>query len=156
MKIKVVTIGQKMPKWVQEGYQEYAKRLPKDIGFELIELPMAKRGKSGSTAQWIAQEGDAMMALIQPDHWVIALDERGKNWTTTQLSEQLSNWQLNGRDVILLIGGPDGLSAACKARANQLWSLSGLTLPHPMVRILLTETLYRAWTLLSGHPYHRS
>lgn len=144
-----------MPDWVQTGYGEYAKRLPRECALELREIPLATRGKNSDIARAIEKESEAMLASIPAQERVIALDVLGKPQTTELLAESLRNWQMQGGNTSLLIGGPDGLSADCLARANQRWSLSGLTLPHPLVRIVLAEQLYRAWSLLNNHPYHR-
>lgn len=145
-----------MPAWVTEGYLEYAKRLPRDCSLHLHQIAPAKRGKSGSASQWMREEGERLLAAIPTDHHVVALDVKGRGWSTEQLAQQLQHWQQDGRDVSLIVGGPDGLSEACLKRANQTWSLSALTFPHPLVRIVLAEQLYRAWTVLQNHPYHRA
>ncbi|SFB66913.1 23S rRNA (pseudouridine1915-N3)-methyltransferase [Microbulbifer thermotolerans] len=147
-----------MPAWVQDGYGEYAKRLPRELALEIVEIPLGNRGQKASPAlieKARRQEGEAMLAALAPRDHVVALDVRGKPWSTEQLSRQLADWQMQGERVSLLIGGPDGLSPECLARARQRWSLSPLTLPHPLVRVLLAEQIYRAWTLLVGHPYHK-
>jgi 23S rRNA (pseudouridine1915-N3)-methyltransferase len=156
MKLNLLAVGTKMPAWVTDGYQEYAKRMPRECSLNLHEIPPAKRGKSGSAEQWMREEGERILAVIPKDHHVVALDVKGKPWTTEQLAEQLKSWQADGRDVSLIVGGPDGLTNDCLQRANQRWSLSALTLPHPLVRIVLSEQLYRAWTVLQNHPYHRA
>ena len=145
-----------MPSWVVEGYREYTKRLPRECSLQLVEIPPAKRHKSLSAKQARQQEGQAILAALPKDCSVVALDVRGKPWSTEMLAAQLDNWLVSGRDVALLVGGPDGLSDACLERADQRWSLSRLTYPHPLVRIVLAEQLYRAWTITTGHPYHRS
>ena len=158
MKIRILAAGGKMPGWVQEGYGEYAKRLPREIALEVVEIPLGQRGQKSSPAlveKARQKEGDAMLTALAPRDHVVALDVKGKPWSTEQLSEQLAGWQMLGENVSVLIGGPDGLAPGCLARAQQRWSLSPLTLPHPLVRVLLAEQLYRAWTLLAGHPYHK-
>lgn len=155
MKLNLVAVGIKMPSWVTDGYQEYAKRLPRDCSLHLHQIAPAKRGKSGSAPQWMCEEGERILTAVPNDHHVIALDVKGKTWSTEQLSQQLQYWQQDGRDVSLIVGGPDGLSDACLKRANQKWSLSALTFPHPLVRIVMAEQLYRAWAALQNHPYHR-
>ncbi|WP_428818866.1 23S rRNA (pseudouridine(1915)-N(3))-methyltransferase RlmH [Microbulbifer sp. MCCC 1A16149] len=158
MKIRIIAAGGKMPAWVQEGYNEYAKRLPRELTLEMVEVPLGNRGQKNSAAlveKARQKEGEAMLAAINPREHVVALEVKGKSWSTEQLSRELADWQMSGDNVCLLIGGPDGLSPDCVARANQKWSLSALTLPHPLVRVLLAEQLYRAWTLLAGHPYHK-
>ena len=155
MRVKLIAVGTKMPKWVTTGYEEYAKRLPKDFALELVELQMAPRGKNTDIAKAIQKEGDAMLAAIPAGDKVIALEVLGKSWSTEQLADQTEQWRMDGYNISLLVGGPDGLDPRCTARADQAWSLSKLTLPHPMVRILLAEQIYRAWTLMNNHPYHR-
>ena len=144
-----------MPNWVSDGAAEYLKRMPRDLPIEFTSLPLGKRAKNQSVTSAIAQEGDTMLAAIAPTDHVVALDLYGKAWSTEQLAVQLQDWRENARAVSLLIGGPDGLDARCLARANQRWSLSNLTLPHPLVRVLLAEQLYRAWSVTQNHPYHK-
>ncbi len=144
-----------MPDWVQAGYSEYAKRLPRECALELKEIPLATRSKNTDIARAIEKESESILASIPAQERVIALDVLGKPQTTQTLADALRDWQMQGGNTSLLIGGPDGLSVNCLARANQRWSLSGLTLPHPLVRIVLAEQLYRAWSLLNHHPYHR-
>lgn len=155
MKVKLIAVGTKMPNWVEQGYQEYAKRLPREFSLELVEIPPGNRGKNADIERAIRKEGELMMAKIHPSDHVVALEVLGKPWSTEQLAEQAERWKMSGQDVALLVGGPEGLAPECKQRANQQWSLSPLTLPHPMVRIILSEQIYRAWSLLQGHPYHR-
>jgi 23S rRNA (pseudouridine1915-N3)-methyltransferase len=156
MKLNLLAVGQKMPQWVTEGYNEYAKRMPRECQLLLQEITPAKRGKTGSASQWMQEEGKRIMTALPENDYVVALEVGGRNWSTEQLAEQLKNWQASGRDVSLLVGGPDGLSRECQQRADQQWSLSNLTLPHPLVRIVVAEQLYRAWTVLQNHPYHRA
>jgi 23S rRNA (pseudouridine1915-N3)-methyltransferase len=156
MKLNLLGVGTKMPAWVTSGYQEYAKRMPRECSLQLHEIIPAKRGKSGSPSQWMLEEGVRILTAIPDSHHVVALDVLGKSWRTEELAEQLKNWLADGRDVSLIVGGPDGLSDECLQRANQRWSLSALTLPHPLVRIVMAEQLYRAWTVLQNHPYHRA
>ena len=144
-----------MPAWVEEGGAEYRKRLPAEIQFDIKELPLPKRGKNTDIRRAIAQEGDAMTAAISAGDRVIALDVLGKAVSTESLAEALANWQMDGDNISILVGGPDGLSPACLALAKQKWSLSAMTLPHPLVRVLFAEQLYRAWTINNNHPYHR-
>lgn len=156
MRIHLLAVGTRMPSWVVEGYREYTKRLPRECSLQLVEIPPAKRHKSLSAEQARQQEGQAILAALPKDCSVVALDVRGKPWSTETLATQLDDWLVSGRDVALLVGGPDGLSDACLERADQRWSLSALTYPHALVRIVLAEQLYRAWTISTGHPYHRS
>lgn len=156
MKLRIIAVGTKMPKWVYDGYDDYAKRMPRDCSLEVVELPMGPRGKNADLARAIAKEGEAMMAAIGKGDRVIALEVKGKSWSTEQLAGKLENWRMEGCNYSLLIGGPDGLAPECVARADAKWSLSALTLPHPLVRIVVAEQLYRAWTLLNNHPYHKA
>jgi 23S rRNA (pseudouridine1915-N3)-methyltransferase len=155
MKIKLVSVASKMPKWVEAGYQEFAKRLPKECALELIEIPLSKRGKNADINRLMIKERDLILAKIQPQDHVCALEVNGKAHSTTELASRLDAWQNMGKNVVLLVGGPEGLHRDCRERADELWSLSNLTLPHPIVRIVLAETLYRAWSVNAGHPYHR-
>ena len=155
MYIDLICIGHKMPAYVEMGFKEYAKRLPTACSLNLIEIPLRKRSKNADIARLQRQEGEQMLAAIPKGAYVIALDERGKMWSSSQLSKQLAHWMQDYSRIALLVGGPEGLSAACLQRATQQWSLSALTLPHQLVRIIVAEQLYRAWTLLNNHPYHR-
>jgi 23S rRNA (pseudouridine1915-N3)-methyltransferase len=155
MHIQLICVGNKMPGWVSEGYAEYAKRLPRECELILREIAPGKRGKNADIARAVDDEGKAMSAAIPASDRVIALDLSGKEWSTAQLAESLASWLADGRNVSLLVGGPDGLAAGCLARADERWRLSALTFPHPLVRIILAEQLYRAWSLLNNHPYHR-
>lgn len=155
MQIHLLAIGHRMPEWVTKGYQEYAKRLPRECELILREIPPGKRGKNADLERIKEEEGERMLAMIQRDDHVIALEVEGKAWRTETLAAEMARWFTLGQRITLLVGGPEGLADACKARAHQTWSLSPLTLPHPLVRILLAEQLYRAHTILSHHPYHR-
>jgi 23S rRNA (pseudouridine1915-N3)-methyltransferase len=156
MKIELIAIGTKMPAWVEQGFTEYQRRLPKDCELILTELSMTPRTKTGNGSLWKEKDSEALLKAIPPQSLVIALDERGKHYSSEQLADRLQSWRESTQHLSLLIGGPDGLSETCKARASALWSLSALTLPHPLVRIIVAEQLYRAWTLLHDHPYHRA
>lgn len=155
MHIHLIAVGQKMPGWVKQGYEEYSKRLPQNFSLKLVEIASGPRSKSSGPKRAIEEESPKILNAIPNNAHVIVLDEGGKQWTTLQLAEQVRNWMQGGRDIALLVGGPDGLSQECKRRAEQRWSLSKLTLPHPLVRVLLAEQLYRAWSVIQGHPYHR-
>ncbi len=144
-----------MPGWVSQGYEEYARRLPADCALKLVEIPAGKRGKNADIARITRDEGERTLAAIPKSALVVVLDVKGRPWSTEQLSQQLNGWLHDGRDIALLVGGPEGLALACLARAEQRWSLSALTLPHPLVRIVVAEQLYRAWSIHNGHPYHR-
>ena len=145
-----------MPAWVAEGFGEYRKRLAHDLPLELVELKPGLRGKGRDDARAMADEGAAILAALPRDTHVVALDGRGKPWSSEELATQLAAWRMSGRDLAFLIGGPDGHAADVLTRADQLWSLGPLTLPHMLVRLVLAEQLYRATTLLAGHPYHRA
>ncbi len=145
-----------MPAWVSAGYAEYARRLPRECSLQLVEIPVSKRRKSIPAARAMQEEGQLMLAAIPADCLVIALDVTGKSWSTGVLAKRLQDWLAGGRDVALLVGGPDGLAPDCLARADLSWSLSALTYPHALVRIVVAEQLYRAWSINTGHPYHRS
>jgi 23S rRNA (pseudouridine1915-N3)-methyltransferase len=156
MKLSVFAVGTRMPDWVTAGCTEYGKRMPPELRIKTIEIALGARGKSQSSSKAIETEGRAILKAIGEKDFVVALDVLGKSMSTTLLASNLARWQMDGHDVSLLIGGPDGLSADCLDRANMRWSLSDLTLPHPLVRILLMEQLYRAWTINANHPYHRN
>ncbi|MBQ0714804.1 23S rRNA (pseudouridine(1915)-N(3))-methyltransferase RlmH [Paraperlucidibaca wandonensis] len=155
MKIRLIAVGTRMPDWVSTGYHEFSKRLNDDVRLELVEIAAGKRGKSVDIARLTEKEGEAQLAAVANNDRVIALEVHGKPWSTEDLSQKLRQWLAEGRNISLLVGGPEGLSADASARADEQWSLSPLTLPHPLVRVLLAEQIYRAWTLLKGHPYHR-
>ena len=144
-----------MPAWVEAGVAEYRKRLPPEIQFEIREITLAQRGKNADIVRALQQEGEAMSAAIGARDFVIALDVKGKSIATEQFAIELAKWQQHGDPVSILVGGPDGLAAACLERAQQRWSLSALTLPHPIVRVVFAEQLYRAWSINNNHPYHR-
>ena len=156
MRTRLISVGERMPSWVAEGFAEYHKRLSRELPLELVEVPLGNRGKSRDPVRAMAVEGTAVLAAISPDAHVVALDGRGKPWTSEHLAEQLGNWRMQGRDLAILIGGPDGHADEVLKRANQRWSLGPLTLPHMLVRLILAEQLYRATTILAGHPYHRA
>lgn len=156
MQIHLIAVGTRMPGWVNDGFEDYARRLPRECRLVLTEIPAATRGKSRTTEQNRDEEGRRMLAAVPRDALVIALDEHGKTRDTLALARELDDWLASGRDVALLVGGADGLSPACRAAAAHSWSLSPHTFPHALVRVLLAEQLYRAWTVTRGHPYHRS
>ena len=126
------------------------------LSLELVEIPMAHRGKNPDIPRLMQRESDAILAAAGSKDRVVALEVGGRPWSTEKLASQLESWQQDGRDVSFLVGGPDGLADACRLRADQQWSLSPLTLPHPLVRIVLAEQLYRAWSITRNHPYHRA
>ena len=156
MRIHLISSGNRMPRWVQEGYSEYAKRMPPECSLKLVEIAPGRRGKGMDAKRAVVEEGERMLRALPKRGRVIALDVGGRSWSTEQLSTQLEGWMVDGRDLALLVGGPEGLAPACLERAEGRWSLSPLTFPHPLVRVVLAEQLYRAWSLLKGHPYHRA
>ena len=156
VKIRLLGIGTKMPAWVETGVAEYSKRLPPPFQFECVELPLIHRGKNADTARIVRQEGESLLSKIQSQDYVVALDVKGKALSTEKLAERLADIRDRGAQLSLLVGGPDGLSDECLSRADEKWSLSALTLPHPLVRIVVAEQIYRGWSVLAGHPYHRA
>ncbi len=155
MRIRLLAVGSKMPAWVEEGVETYRKRLPRDFSLEIEEIALGQRGKNADIAKARAQEAQRIRDKLRGDEYVVALEVKGRPWTTEQLAQEADGWRMTGRDIVLLVGGPDGLEASLSSNADKTWSISPLTLPHPLVRIMLAEQLYRAWTLLVGHPYHR-
>ena len=156
MNIHLISIGNRMPRWVVEGYSEYARRLPAECSLQLVEIPPGRRSKGANIPRILEEEGERMLKAIPKHCGVIALDVQGTSWSTEQLSSNLTAWLASGRDQALLVGGPEGLAQACLERAEGRWSLSDLTLPHPLVRVVVAEQIYRAWSLLRNHPYHRA
>jgi len=155
MNIQLVAVGTRMPAWVQDGFAEYAKRMPRECTLQLVEIPPERRAKNADIARIKSTECAKLLGAVPRGSQIVALDERGQAWNTRQLSDRLDSWLAGGRDVALLVGGPDGLDSACLDKSELRWSLSPLTLPHPLVRVVVAEQLYRAWSLLQGHPYHR-
>jgi 23S rRNA (pseudouridine1915-N3)-methyltransferase len=155
MKIQLVAVGTKMPSWVENGLQEYLRRFPRDCSLEVTEISAGKRGKNADIKRILEKEGELTLAAIPKGNRIVTLEVEGKAWTTTTLASNLEKWQLDGRNVSLLIGGPEGLAPSCIKASEQKWSLSALTLPHPMVRVIVAEALYRAWSINNNHPYHR-
>ena len=154
MRLRLIAAGTRMPGWVDEGFREYAGRMPRECRLELKEIPLGKRGKGADPARAVAEEGRRMLSAAEGSARV-CLDVRGRAVDTPALARRLQGWMGDGRDVALLVGGPDGLDPACLEGADWRWSLSPLTLPHALVRVLVAEQLYRAWSILAGHPYHR-
>jgi 23S rRNA (pseudouridine1915-N3)-methyltransferase len=144
-----------MPGWVQQGYDEYARRLPRECELILKEIPAGKRGKNSDIARIVKDEGERVITAMPQSTHVVTLDIPGKPWTTPELAQAMQRWLANGQSVSLLVGGPEGLAEEVKSLARESWSLSKLTFPHPLVRIIVAEQLYRAWSLLNNHPYHR-
>lgn len=144
-----------MPSWITEGYKEYAGRLPPECALKLIEIPSIKRTKGADIERITNKEGKKMLEAVPKGCKTIALEIDGSMLTTEDLADQFKGWMQDGRDIALLIGGPEGLSQECHKQAEQYWSLSPMTLPHPLVRVVVAEQLYRAWSILNRHPYHR-
>jgi 23S rRNA (pseudouridine1915-N3)-methyltransferase len=155
MRLTVHAVAGKLPRWVLEGSAEYERRLPRELKLIWKDVPLARRGADGSGAALAEREGERLLKAVGERDRVIALDPAGEPWRTEDLAGHLADWQMDGRPVAFLVGGPDGLSPACRLRAERSWSFGRLTLPHPLVRIVLVEQLYRAWTILARHPYHR-
>jgi len=155
MRIRLIAAGTRMPDWVRQGFAEYASRLPKQCALELTEIRLGNRTRSAPAARAVAQEGQRMLAAVQASDRVVALDVKGIEMDSAGLSQRLEQWMRDGPDVALLVGGPDGLAAPCLERSESVWALSRLTLPHGLVRVMVAEQLYRAWSLLNSHPYHR-
>lgn len=160
MKIVLAAVGTRMPGWVDEAFNDYARRLPPACRLTLREVPTAYRGsaarKGAASAATVRREGEGLLRAVPSGARIVALDERGAGWSTTELAERLETWLADGRDTALLAGGPDGLAPECRERADLTWSLSRLTFPHALVRVIVAEQLWRAWSLLQGHPYHRA
>lgn len=155
MQLQLIAIGNKMPGWVDTGVREYTRRFPADMPFSVTQIPAQKRGKNADVARILKKEGQLMIEAIPKGNRIVTLEVTGKPWDTHQLAKRMNRWQMDGRNVSLLVGGPEGLAPECIALSEEKWSLSPLTLPHPLVRIVLAESLYRAWSLNTNHPYHR-
>ena len=155
MKLQILAVGHKMPGWIASGFDEYAKRMPPELRIELREIKPEPRTGSRTAQSVMAAERLRIEAALPKSARIVALDERGQDWTTMQLAAALPGWQQEGRDVSFVIGGADGLAPELKARAELMLRVSSLTLPHGMVRVLLAEQLYRAWSITQNHPYHR-
>ena len=153
VKIKLISVGTKSPGWVRTGYDEYARRMPREASLTLVEIPAPRH--QGDPSRYIAAEGEKMLAQVKPADWVVALDENGRGLSSEQLAGKMDNWRMQGCDVAFCVGGSDGLAQTVLQRANETMSLSSLTFPHYLVRVLVAETLYRAWSISAGHPYHR-
>ncbi|MGH8112643.1 MAG: 23S rRNA (pseudouridine(1915)-N(3))-methyltransferase RlmH [Rhodanobacteraceae bacterium] len=155
MRTRLLAVGERMPGWVAEGFAEYAKRLSRELPVALVEIRPGTRGKGRDAARAVADEGAVILAALPRDAHVVALDGRGEAWSSERLAQQLARWRMAGRELAFVVGGPDGHAQAVLQRADQRWSLGPLTLPHMLVRLVVAEQLYRAVTILNGHPYHR-
>ena len=156
MRIRLIAAGRRVPAWVADGFADYSRRFPRNLSLELVEISLGIRSKKSNPKRAVEQEGRRMLEAVRHGERIVALDENGTLLSTAELANVLESWHRDGRDVALLVGGPDGLAEQCIAGADFVWSLSPLTLPHALVRIVVTEQLYRAWTVLTGHPYHRA
>jgi 23S rRNA (pseudouridine1915-N3)-methyltransferase len=155
MRIRIIAVGERMPAWVAASVADYTRRLAGGLKVSLREVPAGQRSARADPAQAMLIEGQRILALIKPQEFLVALDERGAQMTTRELATWLAGRMNDGRDLALVIGGPDGLAGEVLSRSDQKLSLSRLTLPHALVRVVLAEQLYRAYTVLGGHPYHR-
>lgn len=151
----LIAVGNRMPAWITAGFNDYTSRLPKHFQLVLHEIPLQKRTKNSDLARLIQQEGRQMLAAVPANTISIALDVQGRLLTTEQFSQQLERFYQASQDLAIFIGGPEGLAPECLQRASARWSLSALTFPHALVRVILAEQFYRAWSIISGHPYHR-
>jgi 23S rRNA (pseudouridine1915-N3)-methyltransferase len=155
VRIHLIAVGTRMPAWVDEAVAEYARRMPQHCRLELVEVSAVKRGKSADTARVLEEEGRRLWQAVPRGARVVALDREGRAPDTQGIAASMDGWLAEGRDVCLLIGGPEGLDPQAMRRADELWSLSRLTLAHPLVRVVVAEQLYRAWSILNNLPYHR-
>jgi 23S rRNA (pseudouridine1915-N3)-methyltransferase len=155
MRLRVIAVGTRMSGWVEAAWNDYARRLRGADALELVEIPVSRRHGAGDAPRAVRLEAERILALLEPREYAVALDERGRSFTTLQLSAWLAERRTEGRPLSFIIGGPDGLDASVGTRAQLRWSLSALTFPHALARVLVAEQLYRASTVLAGHPYHR-
>ena len=155
MQIQILAVGQKMPQWVETACSDYLKRMPREIDIQVCAIPLAQRKAKNSVENYRLQETTQIIKKLTPDSFNIALDERGKQWSSSEWSQQLEHWMQHYPRVNLVIGGPDGLDDKCRAACQQTTSLGRMTIPHALARVVLIEQLYRAWSILNSHPYHR-
>lgn len=155
MHVRLIAVGDRQPGWVDEAFAMYSARLPREWKFRVDGVGTARRGRNDRSTAARDDEGRRILARIGAEEQAVLLDEQGSRLTSRQFAARLSEWQAAGRDLCFIIGGPDGISDACRERADFVWSLSDLTLPHGLARVLFAEQMYRAWTLATGHPYHR-
>lgn len=155
MRLHLLCVGASQPPWINQGFENYARRMPRECALNLVEIPTRHRGKSADVRRAVDKEGERLIQSIPDGALVVALDAGGEAWSTRQLAERLDEWRRDYQNVAFLIGGAEGLTPECLKHARKRWSLSALTLPHGLARVLVAEQLYRAWTILNGHPYHR-
>ncbi|MGI9281583.1 MAG: 23S rRNA (pseudouridine(1915)-N(3))-methyltransferase RlmH [Endozoicomonas sp.] len=155
MRVRLISVGSKMPGWVDEGYKEYSRRLGSDLKLDLIEIPLNRRSKGADVSRLQEKEAVQMLAAAGQGDLVVTMEIKGKPWSTEKLADNMGEWMHSGRNVSLMVGGPEGLHPSVMAQADLRWSLSPLTLPHPLVRVVVAEQVYRAWSILKNHPYHK-
>ena len=155
MKVHLIAVGKKMPEWINTGYSEFSKRMPPELQINLIEITPSVRSKTTVIEKNIKEEGERIQSAIPANSRLIILDEKGKNFSSIDLSKKMESWLPMGQDIAIVIGGADGIDPKIKQQADEKWSLSSFTLPHALVRVVIAEQLYRAWSILQGHPYHR-
>lgn len=155
MQVTIAAVGTRLEQWIYEAIESYRTRLPRHLNLTVQEVPLARRTAGAGVRAAVQSEGERLLRHVRADGLTLALDERGQQWSSTELAVQLGTWFDRHPHVTILIGGPDGLAEECRRRAARQWSLSRLTLPHGLVRVVLAEQIYRAWTILQGHPYHR-
>ncbi|MCK5431391.1 MAG: 23S rRNA (pseudouridine(1915)-N(3))-methyltransferase RlmH [Gammaproteobacteria bacterium] len=155
MKVHIIAVGKKMPEWVNNGFLEFSKRMPPELQINLVEITPSVRNKTTPIEKNIKEEGKRIQSAIPSNSRLIVLDEKGKKFSSIELSKKMEEWFPQGQDIAIVIGGADGIDDRIKQQANESWSLSSFTLPHALVRVVVAEQLYRAWSILKGHPYHR-
>jgi 23S rRNA (pseudouridine1915-N3)-methyltransferase len=155
MRISLIAVGERMPAWVVTGFEEYRKRLGAECSLQLIEIAPEKRGSATNTQRVLAKEAQRLLAAVPRGAQMIALERQGQEWSTRDLANQLQSWMQSGHDMALLVGGPEGLAPEVLQQVKQQWSLSPLTFPHALVRVLVAEQIYRAYSILKNHPYHK-
>ena len=154
MRLRILAVGNKMPAWVDEGVAEYARRIPREFNVEWMDIPAAKRGRA-TALRYQELEAEALRAKLGDDY-LVTLDVQGREVSTEMIAERFGQWQMEGRRVGIVIGGPDGLHDSILKSSQEQWSFGRITMPHPLVRVILSEQIYRAWSVQTGHPYHRA
>lgn len=155
MRLHLLCVGARQPAWINQGFETYARRMPRDCALDLTEISARHRGRNADIKRAVDKDNERLIQSIPEGALVVALSADGEPWSTQQLADRLDAWRRDHQNVALLIGGAEGLAPACLERAHRRWSLSALTLPHGLARVVVAEQLYRAWTILAGHPYHR-